>query len=280
MTLRQALARGAQVLAAAGLDDPRREAGLLLCATLGVGRDVLLASPARVIDEDQRRDFDGLIARRADREPAAYILGEREFWSLSFLVNRHSLIPRPDSETLIEAALDGIDNHAAPRRLLDFGAGSGCLLLALLSELDNADGIGVDISPPAIAVAAANAVRLGLGHRARFLCSNWGRALAGEFDLIIANPPYIDSGDMAALSPEITRYEPALALDAGTGGLDCYRALAPDLARLLAADGLAIIEIGQGQADAVAAIMVEHGLSEIQRRRDLAGIERCIVLHH
>ena len=282
-TCRAALAEAAKALAAAGLEDPRGEARLLLGAALGIGPEVLLASPRRVMENGQRRVFDDLVNRRAAREPAAYILGQREFWSLPFAVNRHTLIPRPDSETLIEAALDGIDDRGAPRRLLDFGSGSGCLLLALLSELSRATGVGVDISPAALAVARANAARLGLAGRARFLCGDWGSALSGgplgKFDLIVANPPYIEDRHMAGLSPEITHYEPASALSGGPDGLACYRALTADLARLLRLGGRVVIEVGAGRAGDVAAIMAEGGLVEIGRRRDLVGVERCILLH-
>ncbi len=279
-TLRATLADAAETLAAAGLENPRSEARLLLGAALGVGAEVLLGAPERVMETGQRRLFDALVGRRAAGEPAAYILGEREFWSLPFRVSRDTLIPRPDSETLVEVALDDIDDRAAPRRLLDFGTGSGCLLLALLSELRQASGVGVDVSPGALAVARANAARLGLGNRSRFLCGDWGQALRGGFDLIVANPPYIEDREMAALSPEITRYEPASALGGGLDGMACYRALAPDLARLLRPGGRAVIEVGAGRADAVAAIMAAQGLVESGRRSDLAGVERCILLHH
>ena len=279
-SLREALARGAQALAAAGLEDARSEARLLLGAALGVGAEVLLGAPERLMENGQHREFDALVDRRAAREPAAYILGEREFWSLSFRVSRDTLIPRPDSETLIEAALGSIDGREAPRRLLDLGTGSGCLLLALLSELTGATGVGVDVSEAALTVARANAERLGLANRSRFLCSDWGRAVEGGFDLIVANPPYIDDGHMADLSPEIARYEPPSALAGGPDGMACYRALAPDLTRLLAPGGRAIIEVGAGRADDVAAVMAARGLVETGRRRDLAGVERCILLQH
>ncbi len=280
MTLRETLDVAADTLRAAGLEDPRREARLLLAEALGVGPETLIGAPERLVENGERRDFDALLGRRAAREPAAYILGSREFWSLPFLVSRDTLIPRPDSETLIEAALDTIGEAAAPRRLLDLGTGSGCLLLAALSELRGAFGIGVDISPAALAVARANADALGLAARARFLCGDWGRALTKEFDLILANPPYIEDSEMAGLSPEIARYEPALALNGGPDGMACYHALAPELTRLLAPGGVAIVEVGAGRADAVAAIMAGRGLAEIGRRRDLAGVDRCILLRH
>jgi release factor glutamine methyltransferase len=285
MSLREIMAQGAQTLADAGLEDSRREARLLLGAALGVGPEVLIGAPERAMENGQRRQFEALISRRAAREPAAYILGQREFWSLAFTVNRATLIPRPDSETLVEAALDGIDardQRDAPLRLLDFGTGSGCLLLALLSELPCASGLGVDISPDALAVARGNADRLGLSGRARFLCGDWGRAVEGGsfggYDLIIANPPYIEDREMTALAPEITRFEPASALAGGPDGMACYRALAPDIARLLRPGGCAVIEVGAGQADAVAALMSGQGLVEKGRRRDLAGVERCLLL--
>jgi len=278
MSRSKALAQGAQTLADAGLEDPRSEARLLLGAALGVGLEGLIGAPERALENGQRQHFEALINRRAAREPAAYILGQREFWSLDFTVNGATLIPRPDSETLIEVALDGMSDCDAPHRLLDFGTGSGCLLLALLSELPGACGLGVDISPEALAVAHGNAARLGLGERARFLCGDWGRAVAGSHDLIVANPPYIEDGEMAGLAPEITRFEPASALAGGPDGMACYRALAPDIARLLAPGGLAVIEVGAGQADAEAAVMSAQGLAEKGRRQDLAGVERCLLL--
>jgi release factor glutamine methyltransferase len=189
------------------------------------------------------------------------------------------LIPRPDSETVVEAALSLIGDRSARLRLLDLGTGSGCLLLALLSELRGATGLGTDASEAALALARANATRLGLAPRAAFGCGHWGQALAGPFDLIVSNPPYVAQADWAALQPEIREFEPRAALLAGLDGLAAYRELAPDLARLLAPDGSACLEIGAGQADAVATILHSCGLRLAGRRRDLAGIERCLVAH-
>ena len=279
-SLRETLEAAARTLDAAGIDDPRREVQVLVGHALGIGREVLLAEPARGLAKGERRRVDTLVSRRAAREPAAYILGHREFWSLPLTVTRDTLIPRPDSETVVEAALAAFANAPAPRRVLDLGTGSGCLLLALLSEWPEADGLGVDISTPALDVARTNAARLGLLDRAGFREGHWGRELTGEFDLIVANPPYIGDSEAAELAPEITGFEPALALFCGADALACYRAMAPDMARLLAADGVAVLEIGAGQAAAVAEIMVRAGLVEAGRRRDLAGIERCIVMRH
>ncbi|MFP6743708.1 MAG: peptide chain release factor N(5)-glutamine methyltransferase [Alphaproteobacteria bacterium] len=278
VSLRETLAAAAQALDAAGIDDPRREAQVLVGHALGIGREVLLASSARGLAKVERRRVDTLVSRRAAREPAAYILGHREFWSLPLTVTRDTLIPRPDSETVVEAALTAFANAPAPRRVLDLGTGSGCLLLALLSEWPEADGLGVDISAPALEVARTNAVRLGFKDRAGFWEGHWGRELTGEFDLIVANPPYIGDSEAADLAPEITGFEPALALFCGADALACYHAMAPDIARLLGAAGVAVLEIAAGQTAAVADIMTRAGLVEAGRRRDLAGIERCIML--
>jgi release factor glutamine methyltransferase len=208
----------------------------------------------------------------------AYILGEREFWSLPFQVGPAVLVPRPESETVVEAALEQIGDRAAPLRILDLGTGSGCLLLALLSELPQASGLGIDRSAAALAIASGNAERLDLADRAAFREGDWGRDLAGPFDVIVGNPPYVARADAAGLAPEVLVFEPEDALFAGPDGLCAYRALAPDCARLLAEDGFACLEIGQGQGAAVAQILGSHGLRLVASRPDLAGIERCLVL--
>jgi release factor glutamine methyltransferase len=207
----------------------------------------------------------------------AYILGEKEFWSLPLAVAPGVLVPRPETETVVEAALGQIRDRTAPLRVLDLGTGSGCLLLALLSELPNASGIGIDASVTAHSVAEANAQRLGLAERARFVVADWGRELSGPFETIVSNPPYVREGDWAGLQPEIRDFESRAALLAGADGLDAYRALAPDCLRLLARDGTLALEIGQGQGDAVTAILAAHGLQVVERRADLSGIERCLV---
>lgn len=279
-TLGAVLNAAARTLGEAGIDDSRREAQVLVGHALSIGREVMLAEPARVLANGERRLVGKLVARRAAREPAAYILGNREFWSLPFTVTRDTLIPRPDSETVVEAALAVFADGEAPGRLLDLGTGSGCLLLALLSELPDAHGLGVDISAPALDVARTNAAQLGLGDRAEFWEGNWGQGLNDEFDLIVANPPYIGDHEAVELEPEIIGFEPATALFCGADALTCYRDMAPDILRLLAINGIAIVEIGAGQAAGVSAIMADAGLMEGGRRRDLAGIERCILLRH
>jgi release factor glutamine methyltransferase len=187
------------------------------------------------------------------------------------------LIPRPETETVVEAALAAAGDRGAPLRILDLGTGSGCLLLALLSELPRASGQGVDLSAEALEVARSNAERLGLGERARFEQRSWGAGLEGPFDLIVGNPPYVGEAEIAGLEPEVREFEPRTALVAGPDGLDAYRALIPDGARLLAAGGALALEIGQGQGDAVAALLAEHGLEVVERRPDLAGIPRCLI---
>jgi release factor glutamine methyltransferase len=211
------------------------------------------------------------------REPLALILGRREFWSLDFAVSPATLIPRPESETLIEAALAAFANRAPPQRVLDLGTGTGCLLLAVLSEFSASFGIGVDRSAAAASLAARNAASLGMAGRAAFLCGDWASALAGRFDLVLCNPPYIASGQLGELMPEVSRYEPLSALDGGPDGYCAYRRLIPGLHRLLTPDGAALLELGAGQADTVAGLTREAGFAPAVRR-DLSGIDRVLVL--
>lgn len=271
--LREATAR----LGEAGIEAPRREARLLLLHALDAAPESLARAPERVLVPAEADAFACLVARRAAREPMSQITGQREFWSLPFHVTAAVLTPRPDSETLIEAALC----HAPPTealRLLDLGTGSGCLLIALLHEWPQAWGLGIDRSAAALEVARANAGALGVAARAAFLQADWAAPLAGRFDVVIANPPYIASADLAGLAPEVVRHEPHLALDGGSDGCDAYRRLASSLPALLAPDGIAVLEVGAGQADRVATLMAAAGAAERARWRDLGGVERCLVL--
>jgi len=220
---------------------------------------------------------EAMVARRAAREPLALILGRREFWSLEFAVSPATLIPRPDSETLIEAALAAFADRAPPGHVLDLGTGTGCLLLAALSEFRGAIGIGVDRSAAAAALAARNAASLGMTDRAAFACCDWAGALHGRFDLVLCNPPYIPSSDLGSLMPEVARHEPWSALDGGPDGLSSYRQLMPELPRLLSPGGIAVLELGAGQAKAVTALAWEAGFSATARQ-DLSGIVRVLVL--
>lgn len=280
MGSRERVSRIAARLAAAGVENPRGDARLLLAAASGVERATLLAGAVPTLTDEQDAALEALVRRRERREPIAYILGAKEFWSLSFEVDPAVLIPRPETETVVEAALERIGEMTAALRILDLGTGSGCLLLALLSELPYATGLGVDDSPAALAVARRNAERLGIAPRAEFRQGRWGEGLQERFDLIVSNPPYVAEGEWDRLQPEIRCFEPKPALVAGPDGLAAYRELAPDCARLLAMDGALALEIGLGQADAVSAILAAHGLEVIERRRDLAGIERCLLVKH
>jgi release factor glutamine methyltransferase len=264
-------------LAAAGIEDARSEAWLLLAAATGRGRADLIAGAALALSPAEEKCLEALAVRRLSREPMAYILGSREFWSLPFVVGPAVLVPRPESETVVEAALETIGDRAAPLSILDLGTGSGCLLLALLSELPHASGLGTDGSAAALAIAKDNAEQLGLADRAAFREGDWGGGLVGPFDLIVSNPPYMAQADAAGLAPEVRAFEPKDALFAGPDGLDAYHALAPDCARLLAEDGVVCLEIGRGQGPAVAGIMRRHGLRLVASRPDLAGIERCLI---
>jgi release factor glutamine methyltransferase len=207
----------------------------------------------------------------------AYLLGEREFWSLPFHVTPRTLVPRPESETVVEAALAHLGDRGAALDILDLGTGCGCLLLALLHELGHARGVGVDIDAGALAIARGNAERLGLGARADFLCGDWGAALDYAFDLVVANPPYVAHGSFHALATEITAFEPVTALLAGTDGLACYREIVPALPRLLGAGGLAVLEIGARQAASVSRLLADAEMRPIAVVRDLARHARCIV---
>jgi release factor glutamine methyltransferase len=269
-TVGQALRRGAVVLRSAGIENPAREARLLLASALVCSMTDLLRDPAAQLDLTL---YEVLLGRRAAREPMAQIVGRQGFWSLDFLVSTATLIPRPDSETIVEAALA----LPSPARVLDLGTGTGCLLLSVLHERPAAFGVGVDLSLAAAALARRNADCLGLAARSAFLCGDWAEALNGRFDLILSNPPYIDGSAIAGLMPEIARYEPRLALNGGHDGLDCYRSIVRRLPALLAPGGAAVLELGIGQGSAVAALGRSAGL--IARfRPDLAGIDRAIVL--
>jgi release factor glutamine methyltransferase len=274
---RQRVVELAARLAAAGIEDARSEAWLLLAIATGRSRAELVAGAQAPLDAVEEERLEALAARRLAREPMAYIVGEREFWSLPLQVGPAVLVPRPESETVVEAALAEVRDRSAPLRILDLGTGSGCLLLALLSELPHASGLGVDRSAEALVIAVRNAARLGLAGRAAFCEGDWGRGLAGPFDLIVSNPPYVARADAASLAPEVRAFEPEEALFAGPDGLCAYRALAPDCVRLLAKDGPTCLEIGQGQGAAVAEIMGGHGLRLVASRPDLAGIERCLI---
>jgi release factor glutamine methyltransferase len=261
-----------QRLAAAGIEAPRREARLILAAAHGTDAAGLL----RLTEIDQQK-FDPLLQRRAAREPLAYILGRKEFWGREFVVSPATLIPRPDSETLIEAALECFPARAAVQNILDAGTGTGCLLLAALLEFPQAFGVGLDISEPAAALARRNAAALGLGHRSTVLVADWAAPINAKFDLILSNPPYIPAPDLPSLMQDVQNYEPRAALDGGPDGLTCYKTIIAALPALLAPAGAAVLELGIGQSAEVAAIAQNAGFST-QTRADLANIPRALVI--
>jgi release factor glutamine methyltransferase len=265
-------------LEAAGIESPRREARRLVALAAGLEEAAVLGYPERPLAPGAARRLGRFVARRARHEPLSRIAGTREFWSLPFALSPATLDPRPDSETVVAAALARIGDRQAPLRVLDFGTGSGCLLLALLSELPAAVGFGLDISPGACRAARRNAAAIGLESRAFFAVGRWAEGLAGAVDVVVSNPPYIATPALAALAPEVALYDPVQALDGGADGLQCYRALAPGIARLLGPRGFACLELGAGQATAVAEIFARAGLDAVARHRDLGGVERCLVV--
>lgn len=281
-TIDQALAEAAARLSAAGVADARLDARVLAMAATGLTREKLLTHGAAAIDPAASARLDDYVARRERREPVARILGHKEFWSLDFEVTADTLIPRPETETLIEAALAALPDHDASINVLDLGTGTGCLLLAFLSERPKARGAGIDINPGAAAVATRNATKLGLERRARFLTADFAGDLsrlgAERFQVILSNPPYIADGEIDTLAPDVARYEPRAALAGGADGLAAYRVLASRLPGLLTSDGQAFLELGQGQADSVAALMTSAGLAVRARHADLAGITRVLTV--
>ena len=269
MKAREALTAAALSLGAVS-DTPRLDAELLMAHAMGLDRNTLLLSH---LDTPSPTAFDPLVARRLAREPVAYIIGTIDFWTITLRVAPGVLIPRPDSETLIEAAMTHFRGRS-PSRILDLGTGSGALLLAALTEWPEATGIGVDASEVAISIARANAATLGLAPRATIQKGDWADRLTEVFDLILCNPPYVETS--AALAPEVLN-EPHEALFAGEDGLDDYRRLAPQIGPLLSPSGCAVIEIGATQAGPASALFKAAGFA-VSLRKDLGRRDRCLVL--
>jgi len=274
-SVREALGAAVDALAAVGVEDSRLDAELLLAEATGRGRAALVADPDAGLPPAAARRFGEMVRRRLRREPVAYILGRKGFRRLELAVDRRVLVPRPETELLVELALE-----LRPERVLDVGTGSGAIALAVADELPEAEVTATDTSPGALEVARANAERLELSERVRFLEGTLPDD--GPNDLILANLPYVAERDWPSLQPEVTRYEPREALLAGTDGLDVYRALIPECALLLSRyaeqrKGALAVEMGEGQAPAVAELMRAAGFGEVEVRRDLAGIERVVV---
>lgn len=269
-----------ELLAQSGIDSAEADARLLIEHALGIDRTTVMTRGERALTPEEIAKIDTLAARRLAHEPVARIVGAKEFWSMALAVSPDVLVPRPETETVVELALDRIGAAQRMERLciLDIGTGTGALLLALLKELPRATGTGTDISDGALRVAGANAERHGLAPRCKFIKCDIAAGVPGPFDLIVSNPPYIAHSDIAGLEPEVRDYDPALALDGGPDGLACYRAIAGAARRLLAPGGRLVVELGLGQDAAVSGLFSEAGLTALETRQDLAGIPRALAV--
>jgi release factor glutamine methyltransferase len=262
-------------LRAGGVDSPELDARILIGHALALDHAGLAAAEKQEMPGTAASKIDALAARRLAREPVARIVGEKEFWGLSFKVTPAVLVPRPETETVVELALSVVE-RAAPLRIADLGTGSGAILLALLSELPHARGVGIDIATDALDLARSNAQYLGLADRADFVLADFA-AVEGTFDLIVSNPPYVATDDIATLAPEVCNYDPRSALDGGPDGLAAYRAVAANAARLLRPAAHLVVEIGAGQEQPVSALFAHNGLAISAMRHDLSGIPRALA---
>jgi release factor glutamine methyltransferase len=262
-------------LVAAGIESPALDARMLVELATGVSRVDILTDPYRPLDDAARDRLEALVLRREAREPVSQIVGYRDFRLHRFAVTRDVLTPRPETELLVDVALEMLAKEL-PRRVVDFGVGSGAILLSVLAERPLAEGVGIDLSAAALAVARANAQTLSLADRTILQEGDWGAGVEGAFDLALSNPPYIKTGALQLLEPEVARHEPVLALDGGRDGLDAYRAVLPAMARLLKPGGGFAVELGQGQAEAVWALADDSGLKPEAVRDDLAAIPRVL----
>ena len=268
----------AETFQIAGLHEPRREAQLALREAAGLSAASLISAPDAALDPAAAARLTEFARRRTAGEPLSKIAGRREFWGLTLEVSREVLDPRPETETLVEAALKAVGGRRRdPFRILDLGVGSGAILCALLTECPAATGLGVDKSPAAVAIARRNVEACGLARRADIRLGSWTEGVEGPFDLIVSNPPYIRTADIEGLEREVRDFDPRLALDGGSDGLDAYRAIVPASVRLLAPGGRLIVEVGAGQGGDVLALAAKLGFVGSETRRDLAGIERVVI---
>jgi release factor glutamine methyltransferase len=264
-------------LTAAGVPSPGLDARLLVCAATGLGHERLIGEPGRSVTESEVHRLEGMVARRLAREPVSRILGEREFWGRSYALGSATLDPRPDTETLVEAALDWLRRRDVPRpTIADLGTGTGCLLISLLCDLHLARGFGIDIDPDAVVVAASNARRYLEPGRAHFICGDWLAPVGCSVDLIVSNPPYVETAEITRLEPEVAAFDPRRALDGGADGLDAYRRIVEAAAGHINPGGALMLEIGADQESSVAELLERGGFSVGGTRRDLSGTIRCI----
>jgi release factor glutamine methyltransferase len=269
--------RLADAFRSAGLDSPELDARVLTAHALNLDHAGLASAAERRLEDRERQTIEALAVRRLDREPVSRIVGCKEFWGLPFSLSPETLVPRPETETLVEAALAIVASMGRPPnlRIADLGTGSGALLVALLTELPEAIGVGTDVNCDALMTARENARRAGVLDRAVFTLSDFGAALGGPFDLVLSNPPYVKSGDISGLAPEV-RFDPRRALDGGADGLDCYRTIVRQCSRLLKPGGWLVVEIGIGQGPAVASLCLEAGFAPEPALCDLAGLPRVV----
>jgi release factor glutamine methyltransferase len=280
VTVKQAFASAAHALRQAGMETPELDARLLLCHVTGFSHETAIARASEALRPEAATRLKQALARRLEHEPISRITGTREFYGRQFAIGPEALDPRPDTETLIEAALAIVEARGGrdqPLTLLDLGTGTGCILVTLLAELPRARGLGTDLSRAALALAVANAERLGVAPRATFLAADWLDGVEGRFDLILANPPYLAAAEIAGLAPDVSAYDPHLALDGGPDGLDAYRRIAAGAPSRLAEQGSLIVEIGPTQAGAVREIFAAAGLEFKRLCHDLGGRPRVIV---
>jgi release factor glutamine methyltransferase len=277
-TRAQALRELRQTLTEAGFETAALDARLLLLAVLDVPAAELITNPDLLMTPEQAERLDAVARRRLAHEPVARIVGEREFWGLPFALSPETLVPRPDTETVVETVLELIPDRHAALRLVDFGTGSGCLLVALLHELPRTTGLGADLSLGALRTARRNAQANGVGPRSLFVASHWADAISGRFDLIVSNPPYITSSIIPSLEPEVREHDPLLALDGGPDGLEPYRILLAEAERLLVPGGLLAVEIGYDQVEALRSLAEDHALEVLKVAHDLSGNPRCVAM--
>jgi release factor glutamine methyltransferase len=284
LSLRELLRNASRALAQAGVETPERDARLLAAAAIGCSAAELILRPERPIDEAAGRRMADFVRRRRAREPVSRILGSREFYGRSFALSPATLDPRADSEVIVEVVLQFCDAKGwreRPLRILDVGTGSGCLLVTLLVELPHATGIGTDISQPALDTAAMNARQHDMSGRATFVHADGAEGLAGPFDILVCNPPYIASGDIPGLEPEVRDFDPLAALDGGADGLHIYRQIIPAIGRIVPC-GYAAFEVGAGQAGAVEEMLrtsIDLGRQgTVRRHLDLGGHTRCVSM--
>jgi release factor glutamine methyltransferase len=279
VSVSEALHHVVQSFRTGGVEEAEADARVLVGHALHLDRARLIAQSERILEAREVTVISALATRRLRREPVSRIVGQKEFWSLPISVTPDVLVPRPETETVVEAALDFVIRSGLrleKLRVLDIGTGSGVLLLALLNELKNAIGTGTDVSSAALDVASANAARCRLDSRCNFVVCNIATGVEGPFDLIVSNPPYIAHDEIETLAPEVRDYDPQVALDGGQDGLDAYRRIAADAKRILAPGGRLFVELGAGQDEPVRALFTKAGLSPGIPRRDLAGIPRVL----